>query len=77
MVDNMISLVSTNNLECSYTYKHFNAGVIVYGEGNVLMYNDMRDILNNSQIVTIKDLQKRKLGEKIRATWNKFIAIFK
>jgi hypothetical protein len=37
----------------------------------------MRDILNNSQIVTIKDLQKRKLGEKIRATWNKFIAIFK
>lgn len=77
IIDNNLCLLSTNNLDCSYTYRHFNGGVIVYGESAILMYNDMREIINNSQILTIKDLQKRKLGEKISSTWTKFMEIFK
>lgn len=77
MIDNNSALISTNNLDNINTYKHFNAGVYVYGDSVILMFNDIREIVNCSQLVTIKDLQKRKLGEKISATWNKFIALFK
>lgn len=77
MVDNNTALISTHNLDCLNTYKHFNAGVYLYGDSVVLMYNDIREILNNSQLITIKDLQKRKLGEKISATLSKFTALFK
>ena len=77
MIDNNSALISTNNLDCLNTYKHFNAGVYMYGESIILMYNDIREIVNSSQLVTIKDLQKRKFGEKISATWNKFIALFR
>lgn len=77
MIDNDTALVSTNNLDCINTYKHFNAGVFVYGESVILMYNDMREIISSSQLVTIKDLQKRKLSDKISATWEKFIALFR
>ena len=76
IIDNNLCLLSTNNLDCSYTYKHFHGGVILYGESTILMYNDMREIINNSQILTIKDLQKRKIGEKVSATWSKFMEIF-
>lgn len=77
MIDNDTALISTNNLDCQNTYRHFNAGVFMYGQSIILMYNDMREIINNSQLVTIKDLQKRKLGEKISASWSKFIALFR
>ena len=77
MIDNVTALISTNNLDCQYTHKHFNAGVYMFGESVILMYNDMREIISGSQLITIKDLQKRKLSEKISATWSKFIALFK
>ena len=77
MIDNNSALISTNNLDSINTYKHFNAGVYVYGDSVILMYNDIREIVNASSLITIKDLQKRKLGEKISATWNKFIALFR
>ena len=77
MIDNDTALISTNNLDCQNTYRHFNAGVYMYGESVILMYNDMREIISNSQLITIKDLQKRKLGEMISATWSKFIALFR
>ncbi len=77
MIDNNSALISTNNLDNINTYKHFNAGVYVYGESVILMFNDIREIVNSSQLVTIKDLQKRKFGEKISATLNKFIALFR
>lgn len=77
MIDNDTALVSTNNLDCMESYRHFNAGVYVYGESVILMYNDMREIISSSQLITIKDLQKRKLSEKISATWSKFIALFR
>jgi len=77
MIDNDTALISTNNLDCQNTHKNFNAGVYMYGESVILMYNDMREILSSSQLITIKDLQKRKLSEKISATWSKFIALFK
>ena len=77
MIDNNSALISTNNLDCLNTYKHFNAGVYMYGESIILMYNDIREIVNSSQLITIKDLQKRKFGEKISATWSKFIALFR
>lgn len=77
MVDSDSALISTNNLDCSNTYRHFNAGVYIYGESVILMYNDMREIINNSQLISIKDLQKRRLLEKISATWNKFINLFR
>lgn len=77
MVDNDTALISTNNLDCQTTHKHFNAGVYMYGESVILMYNDMREIISSSQLITIKDLQKRKLSEKISATWSKFLALFK
>ena len=76
MVDNNSALISTNNLDCLNTYKHFNAGVYVYGDSVILMYNDIREIVNASQLITIKDLQKRKIGEKISATWSKFWSLF-
>jgi len=77
MIDNDTALISTNNLDCQNSYRHFNAGVFTYGESVILMYNDMREIISASQLVTIKDLQKRKLSEKISATWNRFIALFR
>lgn len=77
MIDNTTALISTNNLDCQTTLKHFNAGVYMYGESVILMYNDMREIIASSQLITIKDLQKRKLSEKISATWSKFLALFK
>lgn len=77
MIDNNSALISTNNLDSMNTYKHFNAGVYVYGDCVILMYNDIREIVNSSQLVTIKDLQKRKISEKISATWNKFVALFR
>jgi len=77
MIDNDTALISTNNLDCQNTHKNFNAGVYMYGESVILMYNDMREIISNSQLITIKDLQKRKLSEKISATWTKFLALFK
>ena len=77
IIDNNLCLLSTNNLDCSCTYKHFHGGVLMYGETTILMYNDMREIINNSQILTIKDLQKRKISEKVSATMSKFMEIFK
>ena len=77
MIDNDTALISTNNLDCVHTNQHFNAGVYVYGESVILMYNDMREIISASQLITIKDLQKRKISEKISATWSKFIALFR
>ena len=77
MIDNDTALISTNNLDCQNTYRHFNAGVFMYGQSSILMYNDMREIINSSQLVTIKDLQKRKISEKVSASWSKFIALFK
>lgn len=77
MIDNKAALMSTSNLDSMSTYRHFNAGVYVYGDAIAVMYNDVREIITNSQLVTIKDLQKRKLSEKIVAVWSKFIAIFK
>ena len=77
MIDNNSALISTNNLDSINTYKHFNAGVYIYGDSVILMFNDIREIVNSSSLITIKDLQKRKLGEKISATWNKFIALFR
>lgn len=77
VIDNTSALLSTNNLDSLNTYRHFNAGVYVYGDCVTVMYNDLRDIVTNSQLITIKDLQKRKLGEKISATWSKFIALFR
>ena len=77
VVDNNFAYISTTKLDCFSTYKHFNAGIYVYGEGVILMYNDMREIIGASQLITIKDMQKRKIREKISATWGKFIALFK
>ena len=77
MIDNNSALISTNNLDSLNTYKHFNAGVYLYGDTVILMYNDIREIISGSQIVTIKDLQKRKFGEKISAVWSKFLALFR
>lgn len=77
LIDSNSALISTNNLDNINTYKHFNAGVYVYGDSVILMFNDTREIINCSQLVTIKDLQKRRIGEKISATWNKFITLFK
>ena len=59
MIDNDTALISSNNLDCQNTHRHFNAGI------------------SNSQLITIKDLQKRRLSEKISATWSKFLALFK
>ena len=77
MVDDNMALISTNNLDCLNTYKHFNQGIYMYGDGVILVYNDIRDIVSNSTLITIKDLQKRRLGEKISATWNKFLTLFR
>ena len=77
MIDNETVLLSTNNLDCQNTYRHFNAGIFMYGPSCILVYNDMRDIVSNSQLITIKDLQKRHIGEKISANWGKFIELFK
>ena len=76
VVDNNSVLISTSNLDCLNTYKHFNAGLFMYGD-TVLVHNDLRDIVSNSQLVTIKDLQKRKLSEKFSATLSKFWALFR
>lgn len=77
MIDNNSALISTNNLDNINKYKHFNAGVYMYGDSVIVMYNDIREIINSSQLITIKDLQKRKIGEKISASWNKFLTLFK
>jgi len=77
VVDNNTALMSTINLDCSKTYQHFNAGVYMHGEIVNQINKDTNDLLVNSQLITIKDLQKRKLGEKLRASWLNFIALFR
>lgn len=77
LIDNNSALISTSNIDCLNTYKHFNAGTYVYGTSVILMINDMRDIINQSQLVTIKDLQKRRFSEKVSSLWSKFIALFR
>ena len=77
IIDKNAALISTSDLDSMSTYRHFNAGVYVYGDAIAVMYNDIRDIITNSQLITIKDLQKRRLGEKISAVWSKFIQIFR
>lgn len=77
LVDGSLAYLTTNNLDCFSTYKHFNMGIYVYGESTILMYNDMKEIINASQLITIKELQKRKFGEKVSAIWSKFLALFK
>ena len=76
VVDSNSALISTSNLDCANTYKNFNAGVFMYGD-TVLIHNDLREIISNSQLVTIKDLQKRKLSEKFSATISKFWVLFR
>ena len=41
MIDNDTALISTNNLDCQNTYRHFNAGVFMYGQSSIIMYNDI------------------------------------
>lgn len=77
MIDDKTSFISSNNLDCSHYNKYFNGGVMFHGDSVVLVYNDIRDIVTNSQILTIKDLQKRKFGQKISSAWNRFFNIFK
>ena len=77
LIDNNSAFTSTSNLDSLSTYRHFNAGLYVYGDAIAVMHNDMREIISNSQLITIKDLQKRKIGEKIKSTWIKFLTIFK
>lgn len=77
MVDDKTALISSNNLDCGHYNKYFNGGVLFHGDSVVLVYNDIREIVTNSQIQTIKDLQKQKLGNKVSAAWNRFFRIFK
>ena len=77
LIDNDTALISSNNIDCLTKYKNFNAGVYMYGESVILVYNDIREILLSSQMITIKDMQKRKLSEKINATWNRFLTLFR
>jgi len=77
LTDNKMALSSTINLDCSKTYRHFNGGVFMYGDIVKDVINDASSILSSSQLITIKDLQKRRFGEKIKSTWNKFFALFK
>ena len=77
VVDNDTALMSTINLDCSKTYQHFNAGVYMHGEIVNQINKDISNVFINSQLITIKDLQKRKIGEKIRASWLNIIALFR
>ena len=77
MVDDNTALISTNNLDYSVKTNHFNGGVYIHGDAVVLAYNDIREIVTNSQLLTIKDLQKRRAGDKISALWKKFFRNFR
>jgi len=77
MIDDKTAFISSNNLDCKHYNKYFNGGVIIHGDAVVLTYNDIREIVTNAQILTIKDLQKRKFTHKVSAAWNRFFSIFK
>lgn len=77
MVDDKTALISNYNLNCKHYNRYFGGGVLFHGDSVVLAYNDIREIVTNSQIQTVKDLQKRKVGHKIAAAWNRFFSIFK
>lgn len=77
IVDKEMALMSTVNLDCQKTYKHFNCGVFMYGEIIKTIVQDSSAIVTNSQIVTIKDLQKINILTRFKATWIKFLALFR
>lgn len=77
IVDNNSAVISTNNLDCFSTYKHFNCGVYMYGEVMKDIAKDISEIVSNAEPVSLKDIQKRKLSEKVSASWSKVIAIFR
>ncbi len=77
LIDKNSALISTTNLDSFSNHRHFNTGVYLYGDSTILVYNDIREIISSAQLMTIKDLQKRKVGEKISAAWSKFLAIFR
>lgn len=77
MIDDKTVFISSSNLDCKHYNKYFNSGVIIHGDAVVLTYNDIREIVTNAQILTIKDLQKRKFTHKVMAAWNRFFSIFK
>lgn len=77
LVDDKQALISTANLNSRHYNRYFNCGVLFYGDAVVLVYNDIREIVTNAQILTIKDLQKRKFSYKVSSAWNRFFSIFK
>ena len=77
IVDNNSAVISTNNLDCFSTYRHFNCGVYMFGEVMKDIAKDVSEIVSNAQPVSLKDIQKRKVSEKISANWSKVIAIFR
>jgi len=77
ITDNTSAVISTNNLDCYSIYKHFNCGVYMYGDVMKDISKDISEIISNAEPVTLKDIQKRKLSEKISASWSKVIAIFR
>lgn len=77
MIDDHTALISTNNLDYGDMTRHFNGGVFFYGDAVVLAYNDVREIVTNSQLLSIKDLQKRKVKDKVSSLWRKFFRNFK
>ncbi len=77
IADNNSAVISTNNLDCFSTYKHFNCGVYMYGDVMKDIVKDMSDIISNAEQVTLKEIQKRRFGEKISASWSKVISIFR
>ncbi len=77
VVDGDSCVMSTNNLDCFNTYTHFNCGVYMYGEVMKAINSDISEIILSANLISLKDIQKRKLGEKISASWSKVIAIFK
>ena len=69
VIDNATAIITTANMDFRRLYKNYDCSVIIYNS-NVIndIKQDLEMAVNNSHIVTLRDLRKRKWYEKVNGT---------
>lgn len=74
VVDDCTAVVGTINMDFRSMYLHFENGVLIQNSPTISeITQDIKDVISQSHLVTLKDMKKRKLREKIIS---KFLLIF-
>ena len=73
VVDNETAVVGTINMDFRSLYLHFENAVMIHNSNTTInISKDLKDVINQSHLVTLKDMRKRKLREKFTAKLLRF-----